>query len=224
MIRVRVSDLLVALACRVVARLLFRVRVIGRDNIPAEGPALIAANHVTPLDAFLIGSCVGPAVGFLVWRPYFELKPFKWALRLARAIPVGTDVWDVSGCVRDARRELERGRVVCIFPEGSISRNGELLPFKRGLEMITQGTGAKVVPVHLGGLWGSTYSFAGGRPLSTRPSRVRHPVTISFGSALHSSAGASEVRETVRELAARGGPGPEFEIGGVRRREDEHKG
>src|SRR5208283_225016 len=84
------SDLLVRLAYRLVARLLFRIRILGSEHIPTRGPALLVSNHLTYLDAFLIGACVGPVVRFLVWKPYYEHKLLNWGLRIGKAIPIGT--------------------------------------------------------------------------------------------------------------------------------------
>ena len=200
MIAARVSDLLVMLAFRAVTRPLFRVRILGREHVPRRGPALLVSNHLTYLDGFLIGSCLGPVVRFLVWKPYYDHKLLTWGLRLAKAIPVWTDARNAARAIQRARGELERGHVLCIFPEGSISRTGDLLPFKRGLEAIVRGLDVPIIPVHLGGLWESAFSFEGGRFFWKRPRRLRHPVVISFGAPMSASSTAREVREAVEQL------------------------
>ena len=88
MITAHFSELLVGFAIRLVVRPLFRVRILGRENIPHRGPALLVSNHLTYLDGFLIGSCLDPVVRFLVWKPYYDHKLLAWGLRLAKAIPV----------------------------------------------------------------------------------------------------------------------------------------
>lgn len=202
MIGAWVSDLLVRLAYRLVARPLFRVRILGGEHIPARGPALLVANHLTHLDAFLIGACVRPVVRFVVWKPYYDHKLLTWGFWLARAIPIGTRPRCVAEAIERARGGLARGDVICIFAEGSISRTGRVLPFKRGLEAMVRGLDAPIIPVHLGGLWESVFSFEGGRFFGKRPRYLRHPVVISFGPPMPSSSRAHEVRQAVEELGA----------------------
>ena len=203
MIVEKLSDLLVRLAFRLVARPLFRVRILGREHIPPRGPALLVSNHLTYLDAFLIGSCLWPVVRFLVWKPYYDHKLLTWGLRLAKAIPIWTSPRSAAQAIERARGELERGHILCIFAEGSISRTGNLLPFKRGLEAIVRGLDVPIIPVHLGGLWESVFSFEGGRFFWKRPRYLRHPVVISFGAPMPASSTASEVRQAVEQLGER---------------------
>ena len=203
MIAAWLSDLLVGFAFLLVARPLFRIRILGREYIPSRGPALLVSNHLTHLDAFLIGACLGPVVRFLVWKPYYDNKVFAWGLRLAKAIPIWTSPRSVAQAIDRARGELKRGQILCIFAEGSISRTGDLLPFKRGLESIVRGLDAPIVPVHLGGLWESVYSFQGGRFFWKRPPCLRHPVVISFGDPMSASSAASDVRQAVEHLGNR---------------------
>jgi acyl-[acyl-carrier-protein]-phospholipid O-acyltransferase/long-chain-fatty-acid--[acyl-carrier-protein] ligase len=199
----KLSDLLVKLAFRMVARPLFHTRIVGREYIPSHGPALLVSNHLTHLDSFLIGACCDPVVRFLVWKPYYDLKLLTWAFRLARAIPIWTDPLSAAQSIKRSRGELQEGQILCAFAEGSISRTGELLPFKRGLEGIVRGLEVPIVPVHLDGLWESVFSFEGGRFLWKRTRRLRHPVVVSFGAPLPASATADKVRLAVQELGAR---------------------
>jgi acyl-[acyl-carrier-protein]-phospholipid O-acyltransferase / long-chain-fatty-acid--[acyl-carrier-protein] ligase len=203
MITLRLSDILVRFAFRLVVRPLFRIRVLGSEHIPSCGPALLVSNHLTYLDAFLIGACIGPVVRFLVWKPYYDHRLLTPWLRFAQAIPIWTGHHSAAEAIERARTQLERGHILCIFAEGSISRTGKLLPFKRGLEAIVSGLDVPVVPVHLGGLWESVFSFNGGRFLWKRPRDLRHPVVISFGCPLPASSTAYEVRQAVEQLGGR---------------------
>src|SRR5579862_9833165 len=126
-----IIDRLARLGCQMVAGVFFRPKVVGRKNMPAQGPALLVANHVTFLDGFLIGACLPRLVRFLVWKPYFKIQPLHWVFRHIHAIPVGTDdLSEVLEAIRGARSALREGHIVCIFAEGSITRTGQLLPFK----------------------------------------------------------------------------------------------
>lgn len=196
----QLSEGMVRVAFRTVTKTLFRVRVRGREHIPMRGPALLVSNHLTHLDGFLIGSCVDPVVRFLVWQPYYDLKLLAWGFRLAKAIPIWDRPHSAAQAIGTARRELEQGRVICIFAEGSISRTGDLQPFKRGLEEIARNLNAPIVPVHLDGLWESVFSYKGGRFLWKRPRRLRHPVVISFGAPMPGWSTAREVRQAVEGL------------------------
>ena len=113
----------------------YRIKIVGQDNVPFRGPALLVCNHLSHVDGALVGACIQRFVRFLVYKPYYEHWAVNPLLRMLRAIPVGGGR-EAVGAIRTARRELQDGHVVCIFAEGAISRTGNLLPFKRGLEKI----------------------------------------------------------------------------------------
>ena len=195
------SSLFVGFCFRLVARCLFRIRILGPQHIPAEGPALLVSNHLTYLDAFLIGASVRPVVRFMVWQSYYDNPLFRWGFRLAHSIPVRGTPHSIAQSIALARGELRQGHIVCLFAEGCISRSGKLLSFKRGLELIARDLDVPIVPVHLGGLWESVFSFRGGQFFWKRPRHLRHPVAISFGPPMAPSSTAPEVRDAVQELA-----------------------
>jgi acyl-[acyl-carrier-protein]-phospholipid O-acyltransferase / long-chain-fatty-acid--[acyl-carrier-protein] ligase len=181
---------------------IFKIRIVGTENVPRRGPALLVANHMSHVDGMLIGACLQRFVRFMVWKPYYEMPAFHWFFKLSKAIPVGTSgPRDMVRSIQDARVELKAGHVVCIFAEGAISRTGNLLPFKRGMEKIVDGLDVPVVPVHLDRLWGSIFSFEGGRFFWKWPKRVPYPVTVSFGDPL-AGANAHEVRQAIAELGS----------------------
>jgi acyl-[acyl-carrier-protein]-phospholipid O-acyltransferase/long-chain-fatty-acid--[acyl-carrier-protein] ligase len=183
---------------------IFKIRIVGTENVPRRGPALLVANHMSHVDGMLIGACLQRFVRFMVWKPYFDMKAFHWFFKLSKAIPVGTSgPRDMVRSIQDARAELKAGHVVCIFAEGAISRTGNLLPFKRGLEKIVDGLDVPVVPVHLDRLWGSIFSFEGGRFFWKWPKRIPYPVTVSFGNPMVAAqAHAHDVRQAIAELAS----------------------
>jgi acyl-[acyl-carrier-protein]-phospholipid O-acyltransferase/long-chain-fatty-acid--[acyl-carrier-protein] ligase len=104
--------------------------------------------------------------------------------------------------IRAARQELTEGHMVCIFAEGAISRTGNMLPFKRGMEEIVKGLDVPIIPVHLDRLWGSIFSFERGKFFWKWPKRVPYPVTISFGMPMPASSSAHEVRQAIQELSS----------------------
>jgi acyl-[acyl-carrier-protein]-phospholipid O-acyltransferase/long-chain-fatty-acid--[acyl-carrier-protein] ligase len=179
----------------------FKIRIVDQHNVPFHGPALLVANHMSHVDGFLIS--VQRFIRFMVWQPYYEMKAWNWLLRLGKAIPVGIrGRRDMLESIRKARKELEDGHVVCIFAEGAISRTGNMLPFKRGFEKIVDGLDVPVIPVHLDRLWGSIFSFEGGRFFWKWPKSIPYPVTVSFGQPLPSSSSVQEVRQAIQELAS----------------------
>jgi acyl-[acyl-carrier-protein]-phospholipid O-acyltransferase / long-chain-fatty-acid--[acyl-carrier-protein] ligase len=183
---------------------IFKIRIVGTENVPRRGPALLVANHMSHVDGMLIGACLQRFVRFMVWKPYYDMTAFHWFFKLTKAIPVGTSgPRDMVRSIQDARAQLKAGHVVCIFAEGAISRTGNLLPFKRGLEKIVDGLDVPVVPVHLDRLWGSIFSFEGGRFFWKWPKRIPYPVTVSFGNPMPAEAvNAHEVRQAIAELSS----------------------
>jgi acyl-[acyl-carrier-protein]-phospholipid O-acyltransferase / long-chain-fatty-acid--[acyl-carrier-protein] ligase len=181
----------------------YRIRIDGQEHVPARGPALLVCNHMSHVDGFLVGSCVQRFVRFLVYKPIYDLKAFNWLLRRMNAIPVAAGSRrDMVMSIARAREELRQGHVVCIFAEGSISRTGNLLPFKRGFERIVEGLNAPIVPVYLDRVWGSIFSFKGGRFFWKWPVRIPYPVTVAFGRPMPSTTSAAEARLAMMELGS----------------------
>ncbi len=198
-----VPDYLVRFVLWLLTHSVFRIRINGAENVPLEGPALLVVNHISHVDGFLIGACVQRFIRFMVWKPYYELKAFRWFFRLSKAIPVGTSgPRDMVESIRAARKEIAGGHVVCIFAEGAISRTGNMLPFKRGMEKIVEGTEVPIIPVHLDRLWGSIFSFEGGKFFWKWPRQIPYRVTVSFGAPLPANTSAQAVRQAIQELSA----------------------
>jgi acyl-[acyl-carrier-protein]-phospholipid O-acyltransferase/long-chain-fatty-acid--[acyl-carrier-protein] ligase len=186
------------------AHLLYRIRVIGREHVPATGPALFVCNHVSFIDAFLVFLAQPRLVRFLIWAPFTKVPGMRWFLRLAHVIPI-----DGSGgpraivqSLRMASEALAKGDVVCIFAEGGITRTGFLLPFHRGFEQIVKKSPAPIIPVCLDHVWGSIFSYQGGRFFHKWPQKLPYPVTVAFGEPLPPTATASEVRQVIQRLSA----------------------
>lgn len=121
------------------AHTVLKVRIVGHQNIPAHGPALLASNHISYADGFVIGYCVKPLVRFMTWAPLFRVPGVAWVLYVIKAIPTGADSrQEIVESILTARQDLVDCHIVCIFPEGSMTRNGELHPFRRGMEKIAE--------------------------------------------------------------------------------------
>jgi acyl-[acyl-carrier-protein]-phospholipid O-acyltransferase / long-chain-fatty-acid--[acyl-carrier-protein] ligase len=196
-----VDDFLIRFVLWLVTHTIFRIRIVGQENVPFRGPALLVSNHMSHVDGFLVGACVQRFIRFMVWKPYYQMKALNWFFRKTHAIPVGGGREAIEA-IRGARKELAARHVVCIFAEGAISRTGNILPFKRGMEKIVEGLDVPIIPVHLDRLWGSIFSFERGRFFWKWPKRIPYPVTVSFGNPMPANSTAHEVRQAIEELGA----------------------
>ncbi|WP_290792986.1 1-acyl-sn-glycerol-3-phosphate acyltransferase [Halomonas sp.] len=187
-------------------RLVYRLRLRGLDHIPAHGAALVVCNHVSFMDALVIGGASRRPLRFLMDKPIYDSPWLNWLFRLVGAIPVESERHD-PGNVRRALHEVSRalrdGEVVMLFPEGRLTPDGEIHAFRRGLELILARDPVPVIPTGLSGLWGSWTSHANGPALSGRPRRFRARVALYFGERLPPGQATRALLERrVRELKA----------------------
>ena len=189
-----VPEFLVRFSLWLLTHTIYRIRIEGAEHVPSRGPALLVCNHVSHIDGFLVGACVQRFVRFLIDRPIYEHWAVHRLMKMMHAIPIAAGSRDSVIALERARAELEGGHVVCVFAEGAITRTGNLLPFKRGFERIASGLDVPIVPVYLDRVWGSIFSFKGGRFFWKWPVRIPYPVTVAFGAPLPSSASAAEAR------------------------------
>ena len=181
---------------------LYRIRVEGRDNIPETGGALFVANHMSLVDACLLIASTDRPIRFLMFKGIYDLPYIKPFARMIRAIPISSELRprEMLQSLREATNAIRSGEVVCIFAEGQITRIGQLLPFRRGMERIMKGVDAPIVPVNLDGVWGSIFSFERGRFLWKIPRSIPYPVTVSFGAPMPPTSTTFEVRQAVQNL------------------------
>ncbi|WP_106479020.1 MFS transporter [Phytohalomonas tamaricis] len=184
----------------------YRLRLSGRRNIPDEGAALVVCNHVSFMDALVLGGACSRPLRFLMDKPIYDSPWMNWFFRMAGAIPVNSERRDPVGMRRaldQVGQALENGEVVMIFPEGRLTRDGEVNEFRRGIEMVLQRNPVPVVPAALSGLWGSWTSRRDGKPFSRWPKRLRAKVSLTFGVPLSPEQATRETLELrVRELKA----------------------
>lgn len=186
----------------------YRLRLRGRAFIPAKGAAVVVCNHVSFMDALVMGGASPRPLRFLMDRPIYESPWLNWLFRLVGAIPVESDRRD-PGSVRRALEEvsqaLRSGEIVMLFPEGRLTPDGEVHAFRRGLETILARDPVPVIPAGLSGLWGSWTSHRDGPALSRRPRRFRARVALYFGKPIPPRLARRELLEArVRALKAEG--------------------
>jgi acyl-[acyl-carrier-protein]-phospholipid O-acyltransferase/long-chain-fatty-acid--[acyl-carrier-protein] ligase len=197
-------DLLARIILWAPVRLFYRLRVTGREKLPLTGPVLYVSNHVSYIDPVLLFMAQPRSIYFVVWAPFTRMWGLRTLLRLARVIPVdaATGPRALVQSLRLASERLEKGDAVCVFAEGGITRTGFLLPFQRGIEQILKRSPAPVVPVYLDQVWGSIFSYRGGRFFFKWPRQLRRRVGVIFGDPLPTTATAFEVRQAVQKLSA----------------------
>jgi acyl-[acyl-carrier-protein]-phospholipid O-acyltransferase/long-chain-fatty-acid--[acyl-carrier-protein] ligase len=181
---------------------LYRLRIVGQEQVPKVGGALLVPNHVSFIDGLLLIASLDRPVRFVADAQYAEQPFFRPLMKLFGVIPVSSygGLRVVLRALRNAGAAIEKGELVCIFPEGQITRTGTLLPFRRGFERIMKGRTAPIIPIHLDRVWGSIFSFDRGRFFWKLPERIPYPVTVSFGAPLPPVTSAHELRDAVRIL------------------------
>jgi acyl-[acyl-carrier-protein]-phospholipid O-acyltransferase/long-chain-fatty-acid--[acyl-carrier-protein] ligase len=183
---------------------IYRMDISGSEHVPARGGALLVPNHASIVDAALVMAATDRPVRFLMFKDIYEhplIKPFA---KILGVIPISGQQRprEMIHSLREATRALEGGELVCIFPEGQMTRIGQMMPFRRGMERILKGLQVPVIPVHIDGIWGSIFSFAGGKFFWKRPRKIPYPVRVSFGTPLPATVTSAEARQAVLELGA----------------------
>jgi acyl-[acyl-carrier-protein]-phospholipid O-acyltransferase / long-chain-fatty-acid--[acyl-carrier-protein] ligase len=198
-----------------VTRGLYRLRILGAEHVPLEGPALLVANHVSWVDALLLLATQQRRIRFLMDADIYATPILNALFRLMNMIPVSSRAGPkrIRESLGAARAALDEGYLVCIFAEGALTRTGMMHSFKSGVEHILRDTNYPVIPVYLGGAWGSIFSWYRGRLVSRWPTAIPYPITILFGSPLPATVSSAELRMAVLELSCR-----YFEDGKTRRK------
>src|SRR5580692_81720 len=178
-----------------ITRSIYRVKVLGRDNFPAKSGALLVCNHMSFVDAALLIAATDRPIRFIMYQGIYDLPMVKPFARTMKAIPISSEQHprEMIRSLQAAADALREGEIVCIFAEGQITRTGQLLPFRRGLERVMKGVDVPIIPVSLDGVWGSIFSFERGRFVWKMPRRIPYRVTVGIGKPMPSSSTAIEV-------------------------------
>ncbi len=182
------------------SKVFYRIRVFGRENLPERGGALLVANHVSWLDGGLLLLTSSRPIRMFAAANNFQGWMIGWLARLFGAILVSPGPKSIRRGLEIANEALKNGELVCIFPEGGITRSGQLQSFRPGLMKILEGSDAPVIPVYLDELWGSIFSFHGRRFFWKWPQKLPYPVSIFFGPPVHEPEDVHEVRQAVAQL------------------------
>ncbi|MBV1788597.1 MFS transporter [Marinobacterium sp. D7] len=200
---VRLPEALLRLLVRMLMRNRYRLEVLGFEHMPADGKGvLLLGNHISWLDWAIVQLACPRHVHFVMERSIYERRYLKWLLDLYRVIPIS------PASSRDAMARvaalLQKGEVVCLFPEGAISYSGQLAPFKQGFERIAREVDAdqvEILPFYLRGLWGSRFSRSNARLKDARRAGWKRDVIVAFGEPMAVTASAVDVRQAVSILS-----------------------
>ena len=190
----------------IIVRRAYRLRCTGLPNVPRTGPALVVCNHESFIDALVLSAAIRRPMRFVMANDYFERRALQPLFRFVRAIPVAPRhaAPDVTARAFDRVSEaLRRGEVVCVFPEGCVTRDGGLNVFRRGVETILARDAVPVIPIALSGLWGSRFSRFE-RGAQRRAGRGARPVIdVRVGPPAPHGVDATGLQEIVAAMRAR---------------------
>ncbi|MBF0486104.1 MAG: AMP-binding protein [Candidatus Omnitrophica bacterium] len=189
---------------RLLIRVFYRLRIINKKAVPLSGGALIVANHLSFIDALFIIASTPRRVRIVTSRDIYNIRWLRPFCRMGGAFPLSPKdpLKEISRTLGLVREAIRNGELVCMFPEGGLSRTGNTLRFSRGMEHIMRGMDTPIIPAYLDRTWNSIWGFGGGKYFFKRPRSFPHPVTIMFGDALPSSTSAFDVRQKVLEIGS----------------------
>lgn len=187
-----------------VVHTVYRLRTFGHEHIPEQGAAILAPNHVSYVDALVLSALSPRPIRFVMDAGIFKVPVLSWLFRQVNAIPIAsgkTDPGTLSKALASVEAALRNGELVCIFPEGRLTRDGQLGDFKPGIRKMLDNCPVPVVPIGLVGLWGSTYARNGrsvlDRLVHLKPGRK---IAANVGAPLPASVDVSELRQKVQSL------------------------
>jgi acyl-[acyl-carrier-protein]-phospholipid O-acyltransferase/long-chain-fatty-acid--[acyl-carrier-protein] ligase len=183
-------------------KILYRFRIVGNQSLPVDGPAVIVGNHISWLDGFLVVLASHRPVRMVVYGPNIKGRFLKRLAAQWRFILFDPHPKSIARALHEIESGLANGDFIGIFCEGGISRSGQLLGFKRGLERILKRVDAPAVPLAIDGLWGSIFSFSEGRFFTKWPYPFRRSITMRFGPLVPSGQSPAVIRLALQETAA----------------------
>ena len=188
----------------ILANTIYHLKVRGDEHLPKEGPALIISNHISFVDWLIIASAVKRPVRFVMDYRFAGNWMMKRFMKRAKVILIATSKEDPSilqSAFDQISKELEEGELVCIFPEGKITRDGRMSIFKPGMEKILQRNPVPVIPMAILGMWGSLFSRERGRALWKIPKRFLSRIELRIAAPVPAEqATAVAMKDAVAQL------------------------
>jgi len=177
----------------------YKLHVQGLDNLPQNGGVLLLGNHISWLDWAFVQLASPRPIRFVMERSIYEKKLLKPFLDFFNVIPISSRGGKKS--LQEVGKYISNGEVVCIFPEGTISRNGHLGEFKRGFELAVQEVNGIIVPFYIGGMWGTKFSRSTINFAEKNLTKSKKDVIVSFGKKEDINTSASDIKQSVFELS-----------------------
>ena len=176
-----------------------RIEVVGFENLPGQGGVLLLGNHISWLDWAMIQIACPRPIHFVMLRAIYERWFLRWFLSFFGVIPISRG--QSQEALESVNERLKAGQVVCLFPEGALSRSGQLGEFRTGYERTTEGVDGVIIPFYLRGLWGTRFSNSSIRRNQARAGRVRRQVIVAFGKPVPMNTPAYDLKQHVFDLS-----------------------
>ena len=208
-IYVRLPEFLLRLLAWFIARVVYRIRTTGLEQIPARGPALVICNHISYADALVLSAAIPRPMRFVMEAAIFRIPVANLVFRGMKAIPIATRDEDPAvreEAFRQVIQELANGQLVCIFPEGRLTADGAIGEFRPGLLRILKEKPVPVVPVAISGLWGSAFSRSHRGVARSLPRRLWARINVRIAAPV--PAAAVTLESLARAVADLRGPIP----------------
>ncbi|CAA6828574.1 MAG: Putative 2-acylglycerophosphoethanolamine acyltransferase / acyl-acyl carrier protein synthetase (EC [uncultured Thiotrichaceae bacterium] len=177
----------------------YSINVEGFQNIPSSGGALLLGNHISWVDWALVQIATPRTLHFVMERGYYERWYLNWFLKMFGVVPISAR--SSASSLKVITDLLNDGKAVCLFPEGTISRTGQLSEFKKGYEKAIEDTDAVIIPFYLHGLWGSRWSRSSGFLKENRQSGFKRDIIVAFGEPLPANTKADTLKRRVFDLS-----------------------
>lgn len=187
----------------ILASTIYRLRYTGRDHIPRQGAAVLVANHISFIDWFIITAACRRPVCFVMDHNMYKHPLLGWLFKLSKAIPIAPAKEDpkrLEEAFLLISKQLREGNLIGLFPEGKITFDGRVNPFKPGVERVLAQDPVPVIPMALQGLWGSFFSRQGGAAMARVPKPSRRVISVTIGESMPATTKARELEAQVRAL------------------------
>lgn len=187
---------------RGLGRTIYSLRIANAQAVPTQGGALLVANHASYMDFVILVSSVKRPVRFVMNADVFHKPILRSILRALQCVPIAARNGknDLEAFNNTVLSLLDAGELVAIFAEGTVTRTGQLLEFRKGVEHLSKATIAPVVPIHFDNVLGTPFSFRAGVKIKLKGSALRKRITVRFGNPIYGGVSAFALRQRVKEL------------------------
>lgn len=186
----------------ILAKVFYRLTFTHIDRVPQQGGAIIVCNHVSYIDALLLNTASPRLIRFVMEAEYANFLPIQRLLKQAGVIPINAQSPpSIIHALDEIKHALEKGDLVCIFPEGKLTPDGEIHDFMRGIDLILKRNDVPVIPMAIKGLWGSYFSRAKGKACRGMPTPLRRKIEVEAGTAIaHQHAQSDSLKQAITDL------------------------